>query len=54
MIKIILLNFLFFFSACGNTEKSLCKMLYIKGIPGHSKGVHIEITKNTVWGYSQN
>lgn len=50
MVKIILLNF-FIFSTCDNTEKSLCKVLYVKGIPGHSKGVHIEIMKNVIWGY---
>lgn len=52
MVKIILLNF-FIFSACGNIEKSLCKVLYVKGIPGHSKGVHTEIMTNVIWGDSQ-
>ena len=39
MVKIVLLDS-FIYSACGTTEKSLCKVLYVKGIPGHSKGVH--------------
>lgn len=52
MVKIILLNF-FIFSACGSTEKSLCKVLYVKGILGHSKGVHTELMKNVIWAYSQ-
>jgi len=52
MVKIILLCF-FISSACGNTEKSLCKVLYVKGFPGHSKEVHTEIMKNVNWGYSQ-
>lgn len=39
MVKIILLNFLIF-SACKNTQKKpLCKMLSLKKIPVHSKGI---------------
>lgn len=48
----ILLNFLIF-SACNNIEKTLCKVLSVKEIPGHSKEVHFEIMKNIIWGYSR-
>lgn len=52
MVKIILLKFLIF-SACNKTQKTLCKVLSVKEIPSHGKGVHFEIMKNIFWGYSQ-